>query len=69
MGMIGCAECVYCVEGLRDDHDELCVACIKMPSNDPAGCGYREIDGIDYVKDKMPWCPLEMSTVSNMVSQ
>lgn len=63
--MIGCAECTYCVEGLRDEHDELCVACTKMPSNEPWGCGYFEIDGIDYVKERMWFCPLKEREVSN----
>lgn len=56
---MGCLDCIYCVEGLRDDRDNLCVACIKMPSNEVGGCGYLEIDGIDYTKERMWFCPLE----------
>lgn len=66
---MGCADCLYCVEGLRDENDELCCACTKMPSNDPAGCGYMEIDGIDYIKNRMWFCPLITSeTVSNIMT-
>lgn len=56
---IRCAICSYCVEGLRDANDDLCVACTKMPSNDPSGCGYMIIDGIDYIRERMWFCPLE----------
>lgn len=46
---MGCADCPYCVDGLRDENDQLCCACTKMPSNKPWGCGYMEIDGIDHI--------------------
>jgi len=36
-----------------------------MPSNDPAGCGYMEIDGIDHVKERMWFCPIKELEISN----
>ena len=62
---MGCADCAYCVDGLRNENDEICCACIKMPSNDPAGCGYMEIDGIDHVKERMWFCPIKELEISN----
>lgn len=67
--MITCSECAYGVDGLRDDHDNICFACTKMPSNKPWGCGYMEIDGIDTTKERMWFCPLKEPTVSNIVRQ
>lgn len=36
-----------------------------MPSNKPWGCGYMEIDGIDSIKDKMWFCPLNIPEITN----
>ena len=62
---MGCAYCPYCVDGLRDENDQLCCACTKMPSNKPWGCGYMEIDGIDHIKDRMWFCPLSIPEITN----
>ena len=62
-----CANCPYCVEGMRDANDVPCTACIKMPSNDPAGCGYMIIDGFDYDKEKAWFCPLKEKRVTNIL--
>lgn len=63
---IGCADCAYCSDGLlRDTKDNICCVCLKMPSNDPAGCGYMEIDGIDHTKDRMWFCPLSIPETTN----
>lgn len=62
---MGCNDCVYCLEGLRDDNDEPCTACELMPSNDPAGCGYKIIDGIDHTKERMWFCPLKEEEYAN----
>ena len=64
---MGCADCQYCVDWLRDENDQLCCACTKMPSNKPWGCGYMEIDGIDYIKDRMWFCPLSISEITNAI--
>ena len=65
--MNGCMYCIYCVDGLRDNDDFPATACILMPSNDPAGCGYMEIDGIDYTKERMWFCPLKDQAISNTI--
>lgn len=62
---MGCADCAYCVDGLRDANDDPCCACVKMPSNDPTGCGYMEIDGIDHTKNRMWFCPLKIQEITN----
>ena len=64
---MGCANCVYCAEGMKKVSGELCCACVKMPSNDPAGCGYMEIDRIDYAKNRMWFCPLKITEITNTV--
>lgn len=63
---MGCNDCVYCLEGLRDANDDPCTACELMPSNDPAGCGYRIIDGIDHTKERMWFCPLKENKITNI---
>lgn len=62
---MGCADCPYAIDGLYDDHDEICFACTKMPSNAPWGCGYMEIDGIDARKERMWFCPLDKNEIAN----
>ena len=59
---MGCADCIYCVIGLRDANDNLCVACTKMPSNESGGCGYMIIDHIEYIKERMWFCPLKLAS-------
>ena len=59
---MGCADCIYCVTGLRDVNGNLCVACTKMPSNESGGCGYMIIDHIEYIKGRMWFCPLKLAS-------
>ena len=53
-----CSQCEFCLDGLRNDHDEICTGCMVMPDDSPWGCGYLEIDGIDHTKQRMYFCPL-----------
>lgn len=53
-----CASCQFCLDGILDDHDEPCTACELIADNTPWGCGYKIIDGIDYDKERMYFCPL-----------
>lgn len=53
-----CSNCLFFVDGLYDENDELCSACLAKKDNSPSGCGYGEIDGIDHTTERMWWCPL-----------
>ena len=54
-----CANCPYCVQYLQDAQGIPCIACLKMPSNNPAGCGYMIIDIADYTQGRAWFCPLK----------
>lgn len=53
-----CASCQFCLYGILDDHGEPCTVCELIADNTPWGCGYKIIDGIDYDKERMYFCPL-----------
>lgn len=54
-----CANCPYSVQYLQDAQGIPCIACLKMPSNNPAGCGYMIIDIADYTQGRAWFCPLK----------
>ena len=53
-----CASCQFCLDGILDDDDDPCTACELIADNTPWGCGCKIIDGIDYNKERMYFCPL-----------
>lgn len=54
-----CASCQYFRVDLKDEHDEMCSACTLLPCDDPWGCGYEIIDGINTQKQRAAFCPLK----------
>lgn len=56
---LGCAYCPYCSEWFYAEGKGACCACTKMPSNNPSGCGYMEIEGINSLKERMWFCPFQ----------
>lgn len=64
---MGCADCIYCVDGLHDKNGNFRTVCVKTPSNDPAGCGYMIIDGIDHIKERMWFCHLKLQMRSDSI--
>lgn len=57
-----CASCPYWVYYFQNAQGIPCIACLKMPSNNPDGCGYMIIDIADiadYTQDRPWFCPLK----------